>query len=259
MKLSDFAHMPYRAPEKGKTYLDYVAEFSIKEPWGESLQYLERYVDYNFEISYGQNLVLEDPEGTWAIWRVGNLVTPEGEPISILCLRNRMEGKQPYHFARVFRARRIDINANGHSARLEAPVGPAYPIPSYKPGYALVYDFDHYLRDNRQRAEERLPNLTDRQRFLCIYGAAQLAHKRGEQASVPQWYRDKNAECGSFQWLLPLHLIHEDLSRKPDLVATLQPDDAYGEYRVRTLLPPEWAYPNARAISSRDPHFRMWA
>jgi len=32
-----------------------------------------------------------------------------------------------------------------------------------------------------------------------------------------------------------------------------------GEYNVPTLMPPEWAYGHARAVSSRDPHFRTWA
>jgi hypothetical protein len=140
-----------------------------------------------------------------------------------------------------------------------APPAPEYAPPPYHADYKLVYNFAHYLDDHEQRVEERFPKLTPHQRFLCIYAALELAHKRGTQAAVPQWYCDKNADEGSFQWLLPLFITSENLSAKPDLVATLAPDEEFLEYNVRTLLPPEFAYGHARAVTGRDPQFRSWA
>ena len=83
--------------------------------------------------------------------------------------------------------------------------------------------------------------------------------KRGTQAAVSQWYCDRKAEEGGYQWLLPLFVTSENLSEKPDFVATLAPDETYKEYNVRTLLPPAYAYGHARAVSGRDPQFRTWA
>jgi len=259
MKLEDFAFMPRKPLAKGKDYVDYVADFAITEPWGSDGRYLERYIDYNFEMAHAQGRIVEAPDKSYALWRVGNLTTRDNEPISVLCTRNRKEGKQPYYFVRVFNTRRIEIQTDDAKVSVRAPDGPSYTVPTYDPSYEMVYQFSHYLEDNRPRAEGKLPGLTDNQRFLCIYAAAMLAHRRGSQAAVPQWYRDKHADIGGYQWLLPLHINADDLSKKPDLVATLEPDDENREYRVRTLLPAEWAYPNARAVSTRDPQFRMWA
>ena len=257
MQLNDFAFFPRRSFTKQDDYLDYIAKYALTESWGENRRYLERYVDYNFQLSYEQGLVVEAQDRSYALWRVGNLVTRDNEPISISCLRNRIEGKQPYFFVRVYNSRRCEIRAGTEQIEIPAPPSPRYDIPEYQAGYDLVYQFDHYLEDNRERAEQALPGLTDHQRFLCVFASAHLAHKR--EAAVPQWYRDKRAGSGTYQWLLPLHISHDDISRCPDLVATLDPDDTHREYRIRTLLPPAWAYPNARVVSGRDPRFRAWA
>jgi hypothetical protein len=257
--LEDFAYFPRALAAGDKDYLTYIADFALKENWGDRLRYLERYVDSNFQLAYEQGLVQEAPDKSYALWRVGNLVSRDNEPISILCTRNRTAGaRQPYYFTRVFNSRRFDIIVEGQRTTVNAPDPPKYQVPPYHPEYDLTYRFDHYLRDNKERAEQTFPTLNDNQRFLCIYAAAQLAHRRGSQA-VPQWYRDKRADRGSYQWLLPLFINEDDISQKPDLVATLDPDDAHREYRIRTLLPPEWAYPHARAISGHDPQFRTWA
>lgn len=257
MQLSDFAFFPRRSFTKQDDYLDYIATYALKENWGDDRRYLVRYVDYNFQLAFEQGLVNEAPDGAYALWRVGNLVTRDNEPISIFCARNRIEGKQPYYFVRVFNSRRCGIRVGGQELEVPAPPSPRYDPPEYQADYDLVYQFEHYLEDNKERAEQALPGLTEHQRFLCVFASAHLAHKRG--AAVAQWYRDKRADSGTYQWLLPLHITHDDVSGRPDLVATLDPDDAHREYRIRTVLPPSWAYPNARVLSGRDPQFRAWA
>ncbi|MFC7761092.1 DUF3825 domain-containing protein [Catellatospora bangladeshensis] len=175
-------------------------------------------------------------------------------------MKNRLSGKQPYFYKRLFARERFVVRDDDNVEHdEEAPPAPDYEIPPYHPEYKLAYNFEHYLDDHEPRMEERFPALTTHQRFLCIYAALELAHKRGNQAAVPQWYCDRNADEGSYQWLLPLYVTTEDLSIKPDLVATLSPQPEYAEYNVRTLIPPEYAYSHARAVSGRDPQFRTWA
>lgn len=259
MLLRDFAFMPRKPLVKNEDYLDYIAKYSITEDWGEQNRNLEKYVDYNFELSFDQGRIVEAPDKSYALWRVGNLLTRENEPITILCLRNDNEGKQPYRFVRVFRSHRVEVRHGTETSISPAPEGPTYATAPYDPAYRLVFNFSHYLEDNAQRVAERLSGLSDYQRFLCIHASANLAHQRGSQTATLQWYRDRNAENGSYQWLLPLHINSSDLKGRPDLVATLEPDHANREYTIRTLLPPPFAYVYARTVSAMNPPFQQWA
>jgi hypothetical protein len=250
--------MPVPRPAlQEEDYIDYIARFAIRENWGPENRFLDTYVDWNFELAHDQGLVAEAEDKSYALWRVGNLLTPDGEPITIACTRNRNPAREPYYFVRVFDKRRFILQVEGKRTPLEALGAPIYDVPAYHADYELTYQFRHYLEDHEERATAGMPTLNDHQRFLCIYAAANLAHKRRE--GVPQYYRDKRAPHGNYQWLLPLYINQDDVSKRPDFVATLHPIDEHREYSIRTLLPPEWAYPNARAISARDPQFRTWA
>ncbi len=257
MKLSNFVWMPYS--DSRDDYRDHIAEAAIDESWGPNHRYLHDYIRDNFEIAYKQGKVKVHPEDKYCLFRVGTLVTREGEPITVLGIKNQKSGKEPYVYKTAFTRSRFTVRMGNDEYPETAPPPPEYEVPPYHADYKLVYNFAHYLDDHEGRVEERFPKLTPHQRFLCIYAALELAHKRGTQAAVPQWYCDKNAEEGSYQWLLPLYITSENLSAKPDVVATLDPDEEYKEYNVRTLLPPEFAYGHARAVSGRDPQFRSWA
>jgi hypothetical protein len=257
MKLNQFVWMPYS--ETRDDYRDHIGRAAIEESWGPDNRYLYDYIRDNLEIAYRQNKVKVHPEELYCLFRAGTLTTRDGEPVTILALKNRTSGKEPYVYKTVFGRARFTVEVDGAKYPETAPPSPDYEIPPYHHDYKPVYNFSHYLDDHEQRVQERFPKLTAHQRFLCIYASLELAHKRGTQAAVPQWYCDKNAEEGSYQWLLPLYISSESLSAKPDLVATLHPDDEHQEYNVRTLLPPEFAYGHARAVSGRDPQFRTWA
>jgi hypothetical protein len=239
-----------------------VAEFAVKEKWGENeedLSILQKYIDYNFEIAYEQNLIKFAEDKSYCLWRVGHLVTDRGEPITILFVKNRLENKQPYLALFVFKGIEFDAKVGDSTVREKAPKAPRYKFPSYHANYKLNFNFDHYLSDHESRVAAALPNLTSYQRYLIVLGAIQTAHLIASQVAVPQWFRDKNASAGGYKWLLPLRITDPDLSKKPDLVAALDPDNDSREYLVRTLLPPEWAYANARAvISSIDAKISHW-
>lgn len=257
MKLNSLVWMPYS--DTRDDYRNHIAQLAIDENWGQDFRYLYNYVHDNFEIAHRQGKVKIHPEERYCLFRVGTLLTREGEPLTVLALKNRVSGKEPYVYTKTFRRDRFMVRIDEQEVAETAPPPPEYEYPPYHEDYKLVFNFSHYLDDHEQRVEERFPKLTAHQRFLCIFAALELAHKRGKQAAVPQWYCDKHAEEGSYQWLLPLYVSSENLSEKPDLVAALDPVEEYEEYNIRTLLPPEHAYGHARAVSGRDPQFRTWA
>ena len=257
MRLSDFMWMPYS--EDRQDWRKDIAAAAIEEEWGPELRYLRDYVSDNFEIAHAQGLIRQADDRSYCLFRVGSLTTREGEPISVLGVKNRLAGKQPYFYKYTFQRSRFDVRLDDGVHHETAPPSPKYDMPPYRPEYKLVYNFSHYLEDHETRAAESFPSLNAHQRFLCIFAALELAHRRGMAAAVPQWFRDKKAEEGGYQWLLPLFINSESLSSKPDLIATLDPHDEWQEYNVRTLLPPSWAYGHARAVTTRDPTFRTWA
>jgi hypothetical protein len=258
MKLIDFIWMPYG--DTGDDYRNQISKEAIEENWGGTdFSYLRQYLADNFEIAYTQGKVKVSGNGAYCLFRVGALTNQEGHPITVLGNKNRLAGKQPFVFAKVFSRERFPVRVGGEEFQEVAPEAPSYEPPPYNRDFTLVYNFDHYLEDHETRVSEKLPNLTSRQKFLCLWAAMQLAHKRAQSCAVPQWYCDKRQAEGSYQWLLPLYINNESLDAKPDFVATLEPNEEYKEYNIRTVLPPEWAYAHARAVSGRDPHFRNWA
>ena len=239
-----------------------VAEFAVRENWGDNLQVLSIYMDYNFEIAREQGLLKFAKDDSYCLWRVGHLVSTDGQPITVLFMKNRLENRQPFVATFVFKGESFEVSLGSASAttvREKAPKAPKYKYPKYRSDYKLQFNFDHYLRDHESRIREILPNLTPYQRFLVLYGAVTTAHRIAAQVAVPQWYRDKNAEAGGYKWLLPLRFNDPDTSLRPDLVAAIDPDETNKEYLVRTLLPPDYAYANARAvISSIDAKISQW-
>lgn len=257
MKLTDFIWLPYS--ETRDDYRNHISKAALDENWGQDYRYLFDYVRDNFEIAYLQKKVKVSDDGEYCLFRVGTLTTREGEPITILGRKNRQSGKQPYVYSNVFTRARFNVKGgNGEIAEV-APSSPEYTPPPYQQDYQLTFNFFHYLEDHEARVSERLPSLNPHQRFLCIYAALHISHKRSNSCAVPQWYCDKNADEGVYQWLLPLHITSESVDSKPDFVATLEPIKEHGEYNVRTILPPEYAYGHARAVSHRDPQFRSWS
>jgi hypothetical protein len=258
MKLTEFMWLPYS--DSNDDYRSHIASAAIEEDWGQDRRYLFDYLRDNFELAHAQGKVKVSEADGYCLFRVGTLSTREGEPITILATKNRVSGKQPYVYTKTFTRGRFTVRTpSGAEVSETAPQPPEYKPPAYGKNFQLVFNFVHYLEDHEARIAEKLPQLNPHQRFLCLYAALQLAHKRSDSCAVPQWYCDKKAEEGDYQWLLPLHVTAETVDSKPDFVATLDPISEHSEYNIRTILPPEYAYGHARAVSGRDPHFRTWA
>lgn len=257
MKITDFIWLPYS--DSKEDYRDHIACAAIEENWGPKRKYLFDYVSDNFELAHAQGKIKEPADKAYFLFRIGTLSTRGGEPITMLAMKNRLPNKQPYVFSKIFTGNRFTIRLENSEVTEVAPSSPTYNIEPIHTDYNLVFNFDHYLKDHEERVSEKLPTLNSHQRFLCIYAALQLAYKRADLCAVKQWYCDKNADEGNYQWLLPLHISEENIDSKPDLIATLDPRKEYSEYYIRTVLPPEFSYGHARAISMRNPHFSSWA
>jgi len=91
MKLSNFVWMPYS--DSRDDYRDHIAEAAIDESWGQNHRYLHDYIRDNFEIAYKQGKVKVHPEDKYCLFRVGTLVTREGEPITVLGTKNQQSGR----------------------------------------------------------------------------------------------------------------------------------------------------------------------
>lgn len=256
-KLYDWAFIPRADAGGAHECAKYVARFAVPEDWGGDLRVLEAYLEANFELAYMQGRVVTEPE-RYSYWRAGRLLSLTGEPITIVCVRNKVEDRQPFFFVRVCVGQRFNVTVDGEDVTLDAPPPPEYEPPEFRPDYFLRYNFDHYLGDHSERIEPFAPGLNNYQRFLFIYGAINQAKLHWSDLVVPSWYRDRNATAGRYQWLLPLFLRVEDHSLKPDLIATLDPDDELMHYSIRTLILPEWAFPHARAINKGGGQFRHW-
>jgi hypothetical protein len=255
MTLRELVFLPNRETGR-KNYLDYIsAHLPHGEHWGEDLRILETYVHSNFELAREQGLLREADDGSSLVFRVGDLSSIVNEPISIVCERNSRIGKQPYRFKGVVAKRRITVDVDGHEALvMDAPPAPTYEKILYHRSYRLdLSHVGHFVSENRSRVDEALAERTERERLCSIVGGLELAHARGDEIAIAQWYRDRNANTGSYQWLLPLHIVNDDLSGRPEWLATLEPRDGANEYYVRTLLPVEMAYPHARVVGTHRP------
>ncbi len=238
--------IPPTRPGWDSSFLDNVESAIIKEDWGEDRRHLATYLETNFEISLHEGKIKEHEQKEYCLWRIGKLSSWEGDPISLLAMRNNNPDKQPYVYRRIFTTDRFTVHLNdGSQIQESAPAAPTYDTPVYRSDYKMRYNFHHYLSDHEERVSERLNDFNRRQRFLLIFAALQLAHIQGSQIAIPQWYR------GKYQWLLPLHISSESIDDKPDFVAALDPADKESEYFVPTILPPEWMYGVARAINER--------
>lgn len=263
MRLDQFAFLPEARPGQ-KSYLGYIAEHAVQEDWGPGFSHLARYVDYNFEIAHNLGMIKYEGDNSetahYCLARVGNLVSATGEPITMAFVKNNVQYKQPWRFFFVFRGDRFNLIFGDNGAIEEdAPPAVVYAPPEYHAEYRLKWNFDHYLKQHEARVDEVLPTcLSDYQRFLFIYGAVTAAHAIAQQIAVPEWHRDRAAATGSYKWFLPLYLDGIDSSQRPTLVAAVDPDDAHRECLVRTLLTPDMAYPNARAICFNNARIRQW-
>jgi hypothetical protein len=256
MQLFEFSFFPPKESLKNNQvfWLNRLADLLSQENWGEDHRFLQYYCLVNFDIALNQHLIYENQEFGFAAWRIGHLTSPDGIPVYMIFERNKVENRQPYILKNII-ATRYPFYQKSRDEKYGFPplLEPVYHIPPYGWENKIQYNWNHYLQDRKSRLEQFLAEITnDRIRYLAIFGAVESSHRLWRQNAIPQYYD------GTYGYLLPLFITHVDFARPPDLVATLFEDVENEIYIAGTLLPPEWAYPYARAIHLNTAPFRSW-
>lgn len=235
----------YHAPK----WLEVVHGNLKAESWGKDYKILELYLRANFEIAKQQQKVLENEENGFAIWRAGYLMTPSMDPVWMYYERNDDKYRQKWNFAgvKIGESPILGVDAADYSV--------CYDAPQFNPKWDIYIDprnFRHILEDNRDRLRAVLGEDVTKnphRLFRTIYGEVMLERKEAAGV-IPQWY------MGGYNFLMPLSLTQPD---SVDLTAALTIDDTMERYQLRTLLLPQYAYANARAIVKSKAQFAAWA
>ncbi len=278
MRLSEFAFIrdsEWRA----------IAEQAITEYWGDgspkfAFNSLRYYCEANFEIGQNQpGQLYTDPDGQFAVWRIGHLISQDGRPLYLYFTKNPLEGNnQPYRSNQVLQAsahgsvllkRRLTPEQEQQISELRG--GPGYPDLTYHADYHIeIDDMEHLVLEHPDRLKKVLPTLDGKTRVWEHILTAALNEAHGFAAhrdiAVPQYHipgygaRDPQDQLpGSFQHLLPLYITTRiNLATRPDLVAAMEANHARRVYMVKTLLYPEWAYRTARCIARDNARIRAW-
>lgn len=243
MKLREFANhnMPHILEELKKSLMT--------EPWGTNYKILSQYINVNFEIAYSEGKIYEDEEKNIAFWKVGNLVSLAGDPLWFIYEKNT-RGTQTWNFKRTYYGVVLPIS---DTSKLIDDYQLQYQTPRFYSSWQFVLEpetVEHIMEENKSRLESVFGvelSQNGHMLFRTILGELELQKKRSDVMN--QWY------YGKYQFLMPLYLKSPD---KVSLTATLEPLDDTKQYKVRTLLYPEYAYPHVRAVVKNRSAITGW-
>ncbi len=253
-----FAHFGYAGLE-GETWeapYEKLASLAKPEDWnfhrsefkrpGQHFPILVGYLNYTFLRVQEQNKIVYSDDNDRACFNT-SLQTPNEKDIFATFFRNKNAGDRD----------QPDWNLYGffdsYSKRL-TDFRPLPTIATYIDNASdLVFDtnceievnYDHLFADNR----DRLPDVLQDNQTLAIsaiQGSLELLKEkviRNYKLAIPHWYR------GHIQLLLPLHLTSE---HEADLALVAEKDPSADLYRIRTALPMDMAYMDARLITRPD-------
>lgn len=219
------------------------------EPWGKNSKILSTYINANFEIAFSEGKIYEDDLKNIAFWKVGNLVSIAGDPLWFIYELNQRE-EQKWNFKTTYYGSFPPV-LNSEKSIDNYQV--QYQIPSFNSSWQFTLEpktVDHIMSENKDRLVrvfgDDLAN-NGHMLFRTILGELELQKKRGDVIS--QWYFEK------YQFLMPLYLKSPN---EVSLTATLEPLDDVKQYKVRTLLYPEYAYPHIRAVVKNRSAITGW-
>ncbi len=209
------------------------------EPWGKDNKILSTYINVNFEIAFSENRIYQNEEEGVAFWKVGNLVSIAGDPLWFL-YENNVRGTQKWNYKKSYYGTLPPISnlmdsADNYQIQYETPF--------FNSSWQFVLEpktIEHIMSSNKDRlkvvfGEDLAEN--SHMLFRTILGELELQKKRSDV--MKQWYYEK------YQFLMPLYLKSPN---EVSLTATLEPITDHKQYKVRTLLYPEYAYPHVRAV-----------
>lgn len=219
------------------------------EPWGRDNKILSTYINVNFEIACEEEKIYENEANDIAFWKVGNLVSIAGDPLwFVYCLNPRDE--QKWNFKKTYYGILPPV-PDGDKTIDDYQI--QYRIPTFHSSWQFTLEprtVEHIMLENKSRLVyvfgEDLAN-NEHMLFRTIFGELELQKKRSD--IMAQWY------YGKYQFLMPLYLKSPD---EVSLTATLEPLDEIQQYKVRTLLYPEYAYPHIRAVVKNRSAITGW-
>ncbi len=221
----------------------------MSEPWGANSKILSQYINVNFEIAYSEGRIYENKEQGIAFWKVGNLVSLAGDPLWFIYKLNS-RGTQIWDFKKAHFGSLLPFsNLN----KLIDDYQIQYQTPSFYSSWQFVLEpptVEHIMNKNKERLVSVFGvelALNSHMLFRTILGELELQKKRSDVMN--QWY------FGKYQFLMPLYLKNPD---KVSLTATLEPLEDVKQYKVRTLLYPEFAYPHVRAVVKNRSAITGW-
>ena len=222
---------------------------------------LRSYLYFTFEKLWQEREDAGDPEKQQFIFMDDNvacfntgLYDKTWQPIYFYCIKNPIDGFQPWRFTAFYNSYTIKFSDSPTNAVSSLRRANYFNDPS-----ALIFDvnldivpqWDHILFDEENFA--RIPEqLRNNGREFCqnvIAGAISSVKKRIEanyKTIVPQLYR------GKIQLLAPLYLTNQDT---PDLALVLSLSGDKTVYYGHTCLTTEMAYNNARLIARPDSYW----
>jgi len=243
MKLRDFAN--HNMP----SILSDLKSNLMAEPWGKNNKILSTYINVNFEIAYSEAKIYEDEANGIAFWKVGNLVSIAGDPLWFVYELNPRE-EQKWNFKKTYFGSLLPSLNNDKTIddyQIQYKIPPFYSSSQFTLDPKTV---EHIMSENKDRlvhvfGEDLAKNA--HMLFRTILGELELQKKRSDV--MAQWY------FGKYQFLMPLYLKSPN---EVSLTATLEPLDDVKQYKVRTLLYPEYAYPHIRAVVKNRSSITGW-
>lgn len=253
-KLVDFAYLPYFPTKLGE-----LASIAGEECWKpenmtfapegeEENRYYKLYPDfpilayYLFStfrkvLSEGEIKITEDSE--FACFHTG-LYTHSKEDIYAYFTKNSKPDSQPFLLAgfypknnRFLRPLRPLPERFDYSRSLASSI-------TFYPDKEIVPNIEHILYDHLWRFPLEFQYLSNLGKRNVLAGAilyAKIMVRETPTLVIPQNYK------GDIQLLMPLQLLSEE----PEIALVLEIQDDI--YRANTVLPLDWAYMNARAIT----------
>ena len=218
--------------------IDQLASQALSEIWGRGNFALKKYLGVQVPWSIQQGLWTSNDTQFYVT--AGNLQTRYGTPLYLAFERNRNPAATaPYVL--VFAG--TNISAPSLPTAPEIPPAPQIPC-----GGEIVMMHDHILGENAGRVS--MLGQTPKVAQMCaVSGSIQWSINRG--LALPYWY------FGKMDLLVPLYLrTREDITLAPDLVAPVQVNR--DNLLVRTVLPPEAPYANARVAVTRGDRLPHW-
>lgn len=246
-----FAHFGWkgRDEETWETPFQKLAELAQSEPWkyhsdqDTTSQYpiLEKYLNNTFLRIQQEKKINYDKEHQKCIFNTG-LLTEKGEDIYAIFRKNSYPSGPDWTLATFQQKNKVNWKAT------ELPETAHYITNPLDLVIDLTYkfrpDYNHIIDDNIDRFPEHYRKRRNELRNV-IQGKLQDLEeklKRNYKIAVPHWFKNK------IQLLLPLEFDEEDAG----LALVTDKNDNNKCYTIKTVLPLEWAYANARLICNPE-------